>query len=372
MITMEEKIRIRPLTLADIDTVAILKKDVMRIPGMDAANGKALYKWMLESNPCRKDNYPIGFVLESDTGIEGAVALMPALCNIGAQHYYACFEVDLMVSERLRFHGLKLVARVWHSDIFPIAFSTTPNETSFNIEKRLGAQAVPFSSSKYVLWIDPIKVGIKKYGSKTAGIIFGVLCACFSAAVRIFSMMPKLSSEKISVEKIDRFDPGFDTFCEKASLDYSVIITRNSRYLNWRYVDFPYGRRTIVKALDGGGNLRGYMVLQDEKARSGIRVSNILEVFTRRADRPAMRALINAAIDHAKKNQIERLEHIPVGYHVESILSAMGFIKRRLPLPSCLYKMGSAVSAKDTIDMSSWFISAGEGDTSLYSAFLPV
>ena len=39
---------------------------------------------------------------------------------------------------------------------------------------------------------------------------------------------------------------------------------RDSQYLNWRYVDFPYGERIIRSIIDASGAMRGFIVVQKE------------------------------------------------------------------------------------------------------------
>jgi hypothetical protein len=138
--------------------------------------------------------------------------------------------------------------------------------------------------------------------------------------------------------------------------------------LNWRYIDFPFGERTVY-TIEGSDNaLHGYVVIQKEKTTNGIISANILELFTKRNDAEAMFSLLNVVREYAKKNGCAIIEMIPCNEMLAKAAGSYGFIRRKLPVPVCIYKVNDNVSRDMPDTTEGWFMSSGDGDTSVYSA----
>jgi hypothetical protein len=65
----------------------------------------------------------------------------------------------------------------------------------------------------------------------------------------------------VRMRRIERFDQRFDELFVRAAPHYGVLVARDARYLNWRYVDCP-DVRYFAYALERRGWLAGWIVLR--------------------------------------------------------------------------------------------------------------
>lgn len=359
-------ISIRPLTLDDIDDIIRVKNIVIKQPHFNFQAEKEICEWMLRNNPYRRNDFPFGFVLEYDNNIVGSVALIPANFKMGEKIVYGCFEVDLMVLPEFRFHGLKLLNKIWTENLFPLVISTTPNKVSLEIESKMGAAEVTFTSRRYVKIVNPIQVilsirhvNLEKINSLSQGLI--IFLRDITMGMRV--------KERFITEETTEFDERFDVLYDRVSKDYAISQIKNSHYLNWRYVKFPCGERKIYSILDDKNMLRGFTVIQIERIGGGIRrKANVLELFTTKEDYSAIATLSNIVFKYAKQKNSDYIQISPVSIAMENIISNQIFMMRSVALPLCLYKCGNAELCKIAKDMNNWLISSGDGDTATHSA----
>jgi hypothetical protein len=337
------EMRIRPLVPGDIESLVTLVKEAIDPPFFDVGSMRKLFEWKIAFNPLTGSDLTVGYVLEAGGRIEGAVVLMPARFKLKDTRVRGCYEVDLMVRSEARFHGLKLLDKVWKTNTFPIVVATTPNDVSFRLETLFGAKAIAFSGYKYVM---PL-----------------------TFALRLLSWRPFLrKNERFSVRAIERFDEQFDRFFDEVSKEYDIIGIRDNAYLNWRYIDFPFGQRVSLAIYDVSSRLRGYEVIQKECAGSGKSVANIIELFTHKNDTAAMNGLLDASKVYAANNGCARIEMIAGSAAIARQAGLYGFLRRKMRLPSCIYKMNDELYKDMAEDANNWFISSADGDTSIYSA----
>ncbi|MEM2001563.1 MAG: GNAT family N-acetyltransferase [Candidatus Methanomethylicaceae archaeon] len=73
-----------------------------------------------------------------------------------------------------------------------------------------------------------------------------------------------ITTVRENVVELEDFDERFTQLWERVKDDYQVIVKRDRRYLNWRYVQNPTERYRILAYLDGE-DLLGYAVLKRHK-----------------------------------------------------------------------------------------------------------
>jgi hypothetical protein len=363
---MSDDVRVRPLTFDDLESIIALKGKVIKRPEFDPIVERNIYEWELRENPYKRDDFPIGFVLEHNSNIVGSVVLVPAKFKLAKENVYACFEIDLMVAQEFRFHGLKLLNKVWKENLFPLVVSTTPNNLSFEIEQKMGAIGILHTSFTYIYIIS-----IKHVMSRIKHFRFEKFISLLNGSAR--SLLRAISKkirkkEELIVEEITKFDNRFDEFFENASRDYDVLHIRDSRYLNWRYVGFPFGKRKIVSVLDKKNTLRGYIVIQKEVTKQGTKKANILDLFTKKSDINAIEELLLKSIEYAKVEKLDVIEIMPTNLDLKNILYIMGFIRRENMFSFCSFKCKNAEVSAIINKKNVWFLSSGDGDNAVYSA----
>jgi hypothetical protein len=357
---MLDNIFLRETSFSDFSQILRLKEKVIAPPHFNFSVENKLYEWALIKNPYRQEQLPFGFVLECSGEIIGSVTLLPGCFKIGQNEKYGCFEIDLIILPQFRFHGLRLLKKVWLDNIFPVVISTTLNTLSYGIETRLGALDIVHTKRRY------IKLLTTRALSKS--ILSSINPDKFYAYIRSkWGSLKSLTfheSKKFKIEKIENFGTNYDQLYKKAAQSYQVLHLRDSKYLNWRYKNFPYGKRIIFQAICPEGELAGFMVLQKERQGTGIKKLNIIELFASKEEKTAIFCLLDKAVETGKIEGFDMVEIIPPSLEFEELIAKHGFIRREKELPACLYKL----NAQDFFKSDDWLISAGEGDNATYSA----
>ena len=108
-----------------------------------------------------------------------------------------------------------------------------------------------------------------------------------------------------AISPVDRFDERIDSLWGMVRADYSVIVSRTSKYLNWRFVEHPVEK--YARFVIGGNNtsLLGYLVLKTYYSDQGIK-GHIVDVLCSK-DKDLVRNLIRYSEQHFMKIGITNL-----------------------------------------------------------------
>ena len=77
-------------------------------------------------------------------------------------------------------------------------------------------------------------------------------------------------------KEVKQFDSGLDTFMENIAQNFSFMVFKNHRFLNWRVVERP-DKQYIRFIYEDGGNIRGYAILKHFDG-DNIHKSHILDI----------------------------------------------------------------------------------------------
>ena len=254
-----------------------------RFPGGTVAD---FYQWKYFANPIGEAAVGIAVTGQRVVSIAAAV---PKLIQVGSETL-PTFELgDFITAADYRNRGL--FSRLIEMICGEVARRTAafvyvrPNSVSFPIlAKGLSFLEVrQIDERRYIVPSGLIhrRTGIPAGLLRTLGIDW--------AARRMF--VPS-SSDSVKVSKVTRFDKDMDEFWENTRLRYTFSVVRDSRYLNWRYVDCPtpYLLWTAYRSGRVAGYLAGFM---SRTERSGY----LLDLFTDFEDTDAAAALAREGID---------------------------------------------------------------------------
>jgi hypothetical protein len=164
-------------------------------------------------------------------------------------------------------------------------------------------------------------------------------------------------SSKYIMKEIKEFDERFDILWERVSSNFRVIGTRDSKYLNWKYINTP-NRKQIAFSIEKDNDLAGYVVLE-----LGEEVSYIVDILTEEDDE-----LINYLIAYVAKylrsqgilvvNFIALEDNLYVSY-----LKKFGFHLRSDRSPFVVVHTNPDSSDRVILsDHKNWFITDGDWD----------
>jgi GNAT superfamily N-acetyltransferase len=162
----------------------------------------------------------------------------------------------------------------------------------------------------------------------------------------------------IAVAKAERFSDEIDQFWRHTRDQYSFALVRDSRYLNWRFVDCPTPYRCWVARRDG--SMAGYLVAFVARAQP---IATILDLFTHYNDEDAAAALLGDAMDDMLREGAQAVYTWTSQTHAESASSRL--LKRACRLvqkPLLHFAMRPLQASSSTLPGSGWQLAAGDFD----------
>lgn len=112
-------------------------------------------------------------------------------------------------------------------------------------------------------------------------------------------------SNNFKWEKIEKFNQQVDKLWDKTKNNFNAIVIRNSKFLNWRYIDRPDIDYYSFGAYKDG-SLEGYCVLklyQDEKILRG----HFIDIYTDSRDRDCGIFLIENGLRFFRENNVNEV-----------------------------------------------------------------
>jgi hypothetical protein len=159
--------------------------------------------------------------------------------------------------------------------------------------------------------------------------------------------------EHLNLEFPERFDERTDTFFDKISSEFRLLIARDHRYLNWRYCDYPFGKSRITLVLGRLIDVAGFSVVQTDPAT---RRAHLCELFADPEDEIVLETLVREAVESLRGTGIDELYVFHRDPFVHSILKNNGFKVVNGHGMSAVCRMPNGMELED------WYLSAGDGD----------
>jgi hypothetical protein len=198
--------------------------------------------------------------------------IFPWRVSVNGRELRAMQAGDAMTHPEYRGRGLfsTLVRTAW-SDLkdngVPFGFSFS-NPGSLSVCRKMAVGPGPRIGTHVVLtfrrMVFPLSLRLarERFGAP-AGLVKHL-----DVAYRAFRRHRWLPTGSLSAFKVTRFDGEFDELWHRTSREYGVMTVRDSRYLNWRFMDTPSGRFQVL-GLRSRGTLVGYVAYEVDAWGSG-------------------------------------------------------------------------------------------------------
>ncbi len=130
-----------------------------------------------------------------------------------------------------------------------------------------------------------------RFITRLTGVIWNIILAIYS-----IKAMP--SKDTIASE-ILCFDERFDKFWNEVKDEYPIIIARDRKYLNWRFIESPFKYHIFITTANN--NISGYIVVRlIEKGE--LKIGCIVDILNKTNDKKSTNLLIDKAISYFKEN----------------------------------------------------------------------
>lgn len=178
---------------------------------------------------------------------------------------------------------------------------------------------------------------------------------------RITSRNPSLKNAGIKVVQVSSFDKSIDEFWQKASGIKQVMVVKDMKYLNWRYVEKP-GEEYKIFIAKRQEDTVGYVVLKLEK--NAMTRGYIVDLLTLPDEDIITQVLVTRAMEYFRAEAAATISclMLPDAPYYR-ILRKLGFMHRSsgLQLGTRLYDRN--LPGELVTDPANWYFVWGDNDT---------
>jgi GNAT superfamily N-acetyltransferase len=302
---------------------------------------------------------------------EQIVAQRPVVLKwvtVGNKHYRAAHFMDVMTHPDFRRRGLftRLLSEATVATLeqgVALCYSF-PNEESYPGYARKSDWTLLSSPP---LWIKPLKTESLlrlRAGNPSLRRAADLL---LRPAVSLATRTRRRAGPVAKLERIDKFDERFDQFCHAMAGQFEVMMRRDGRFLNWRYLERPSVSYVVYASTAAGDTVSGYVVARSRRM-FGMHLGIIVELMVGRTDVEVGRALVGKVVDdlaHADADAIASVtpDHLPAS----DVLRREGFLRvpgRLAPrgFPFMVHPTPGAPAGQRLMDMRNWYLSWGDND----------
>lgn len=337
------------------------------------------WEWQFEKNPFREgDQLPVWIAVDENGAAVGQIGTMIEPLKIGTETYRLGWAVDLIVLPECRGQkiGFKLTTAI-HQDS-DVLMALPMSEAFRCFATKLGS--VPVDSVTVfsrVARFDPphtlaaLRCRLQNKWPGKALLrplhFFGMdrLIAALvnlSVGIRDLRLSRHISAE-IAVTRIDEFDQTEDQFWDSVSPQFQSIVQRDSKYLNWKYVQQPHVDYQLFTAARGG-RLCGYVILRKTRppeSNSGI----VADLLVPLEDKETIYSLLAFAVRYFKSLKVNHISAASSVGAYKSALLALGF-RREEDVTPLLHSRADTPAVRSALAPGSWFLGRSDHDWDQY------
>jgi hypothetical protein len=287
------------------------------------------------------------FVCEADGKVIGAHGNLPLRFKVGDQEWTASSSFDSMVDSDYRGLGAFTgVVRAFQNSAYERGICLSynfPNENSYPIHvNRLGRTSI----EGYIVLRRPIRRS-QLWGRTGLWLL-----------AWLFKTMAQVRLRGSKIVKVDGFDARFDALWEAAKDQVRVGIVRDSRYLNWRFVQKPEHTHTTY-VYEEQGAVGGYIVLgtqQDSRGTTGL-IMDVLALPGR--DDIVLALFAKAFLDFLRRRAVRVRYGTMARAHYTELVQRLFLHRTERWLCGQVY---GDVDPAFALDGANWFITFADAD----------
>jgi len=264
-----------------------------RVFGHDAANASQLrWNWQYLQNPNNPPGGPQIWLAREGPTIIGQYATMPVRLTLTGQDIAGSWGMDVMVAPERQRQGIgEVLFRTWDQHV--------------GASLGLGLSASSLRLFKKLKWpeVGPVPCLVKPLTRRAIRRANWPMSLNRLVSALTYPYVSFISRNKplhAQIEPVRHFDDRFTKLWERVGPSFGLAVRRDAAYLNWKYVEPPHVRYSIV-ALKRDETIGGYAVyrhLQEPRGRVTILVDYLvdpadavgLETLLRWVDREARAA----------------------------------------------------------------------------------
>jgi ribosomal protein S18 acetylase RimI-like enzyme len=307
----------------------------------------ARWSWQFVANPFRDERrnlVPVWLAKDAER-IVGQIAVQPASVRIDGQEHPAGWMVDVIVLPEYRNQSLghRLHSVVAAAVPTLTMITMAPATRRMALRQNCVTLGPVQEFAKFVnLDGDIVRRHLLARMSHRPLVNFAIKSACYisgdcllAGALNAFARWREVSSHRehpdITIDEITVFDGEIEDFWARVSNSYPAIFSRNTKFLNWRFVNVPNLNYRLFAARRSGQCV-GYIVLRRTTAVE-LAVGVIVDLLTMPNDVEVAGSLIDHALFTFGKG-IAAVDCVASHPAIIRLLRERGFLPLRTVYPT--------------------------------------
>ena len=344
---MSEIDRFRPDDRRGVDTL------YRRTHGADAAEANRLrWDWQHRRNPQNAGGQPNIWVVREGPTVVGHYPTLPVRVSLKGLEVNGAWGKDAMVApERDRQHLDEALVRAWDRNSGAVLTLGASGESRELLDRLhwppshiLPCLVKPLTRRAVRLpnWPTPIN---------------RLVSAITLPVIRIVSRSRPLRAE---CEPIRRFDTSFTALWEKLAPKFDLAVRRDAPYLNWRYLEPPHVRYSVV-AMKRQGEVHGYAVYRHRHEPLG-RVTLLVDLLVDPDDVSGLKTLLRWVDRAARAEDSDKVRCYSMHGAFRRVLRRNGYFNVKSTLEVSVKVNAVQVPKGFYDDTDGWHITSGDSD----------
>jgi hypothetical protein len=325
-----------------------------RTRGVDAAEANRLrWDWQHHRNPGNAAGQPGIWVAREGPTIVGQYPTVPVRLSLKGLEVDGAWGTTALIAPERDQQGLdEALLRAWDRNSGAVL---TLGLTADRTRRLFGRLHWPPSHTVPSL-VKPLTRRAARLANMPTA-VNRVISAAIHPVVRIVARSRPLVAQ---CEPVRRFDAGFTALWERLAPKFDLAVRRDAAYLNWRYVEPPHVRYSIV-ALRRSGEVHGYAVYRHRHEPLG-RVTMLVDFLVDPDDVSGLRTLLRWVDRAARVEDSDKIRCSVMHGAFRRVIRRSGYFNVRSSLEVNLKINAVQVPRGFYDDTEGWHLTGGAAD----------
>jgi hypothetical protein len=352
--------------------------DYEQIASLESRNGfqpKKREEWhhLWSNNPAYRDGWPIGWVLENQTGdLVGSLGNIPLLCEFQGKSLITVTGHAWAVDAPYRSYSLLLTSQFFKQKSVDLLVNTTVGAQASSAHTVFGAARVPVPGwDESLFWITHYQ-GFAESLLATKCVPLRTAIS-YPAAFALFvkDVIPHRHRQADRFGEVvvcSDFDERFDAFwqCLKSMHSHLLLMDRSRRVLQWHYHYALVQKDLWIFTANRGSQLVAYAIFyRQDRPEYGLKRMRLADFQSLEAESEWLSPMLELALQKCRQEGLHMLEIIGLSVEKQRIVSRFAPYKRKLPSWMYFYKPKRNDLEHDLKNPMVWDPCCYDGDSSL-------
>lgn len=352
---MDDTLPVVRYTKSDRDAVFAL----LRAASSRGASDRLIHQWdwKYDANPFNRGGEPYILLLKDGAQTIAMFGAVPVRVVIAGSERWVAQTGDWVVHPDYRGRGLSRRLLSHRLADTPLRFAWA-NALSRQAAHSPAARSVPLAPLVHPL--DVGRIVLQLTGNRWLSRWSGAAVEHVRSLTRTPRRHPTLPG--VSVAQATTFGPSSDVLWRQTCTDYPVMVVRDQRYLNWRFVERPDARYTVFVATRRS-ELVGYLILRVTE-QAGMRWGYLVDFLVQHKSAALLALLIDVGIEHFRQQEVAAISCRATMPPYRETIRSRGFYPVRWG-PQAYFHMRVELAdpaVQAFRDERQWFVTMGDGD----------